>query len=578
MKKAAIKINESALIKNLRFAFSNAFTVVTELLQNGRRAGATQVDITIRKEGDENVLTVVDNGSGISDFQKLLTVAESGWDAETTAEESPFGMGFLSALFSARRVVVQSNGHTLDMDTEHMLSMQDVHILPVSEHLGQGTSVSLYGVSDKAIQEGVIGRLVRGFNITVTLNGVMLERPYALNDSFVQTSEGKLNLDMDKLLSQSHFSGVDINLFLQGFRVSEVAHWHSYVATIHLDPTKYFGRMPDRDKLVDEKSAYDKCFELVIGMAKAHLAEKFKEMTQEEFFSTYGSFIMSNALEFLNMSDTLLPACALSRPEGISKYSDRMTFEAGRNITREAIESGQVLLFTDKNYIEESVDELVWQFIYHNDNCYLVDKLPKGHWAKEYVLDEPEDDDNITLQAVNPGKQGELRGGYVATTVTLCDAVELTFSNGTCITVNNCCVFDPMHGIFAPVQKNGGIPSVATCLEVAEEYSCDDNFAEGEHDEDMDRLSRLISNLASQDFATAVAGAVAREDIALQDGVQGKQFLVRISSNPSSNYYDKKNNVNAVDFDLVMAKLGISAEDVEKAVSTVLAEKQQPQE
>ena len=49
---------------------------IIEILQNARRAGATEVRIT-NKDG---YVIVEDNGSGIADFQKLLDLGGSGWD------------------------------------------------------------------------------------------------------------------------------------------------------------------------------------------------------------------------------------------------------------------------------------------------------------------------------------------------------------------------------------------------------------------------------------------------------------------------------------------------------------------
>ncbi len=46
----AIRLNKRRLIENLRFAFPNRYSVVTELLQNARRAGATCVDLTYERE------------------------------------------------------------------------------------------------------------------------------------------------------------------------------------------------------------------------------------------------------------------------------------------------------------------------------------------------------------------------------------------------------------------------------------------------------------------------------------------------------------------------------------------------
>src|SRR5437764_11643083 len=70
-----------------------------EVLQNARRAGATSIQVTIEapKTGaDHCLVTVQDDGRGISDFQTLLTLGASDWSTATAAAEDPAGMGFYS--------------------------------------------------------------------------------------------------------------------------------------------------------------------------------------------------------------------------------------------------------------------------------------------------------------------------------------------------------------------------------------------------------------------------------------------------------------------------------------------------
>ena len=40
-----VRINEEGALRNQRYAFTNRFTLVCELLQNARRAGATCIEI-----------------------------------------------------------------------------------------------------------------------------------------------------------------------------------------------------------------------------------------------------------------------------------------------------------------------------------------------------------------------------------------------------------------------------------------------------------------------------------------------------------------------------------------------------
>ena len=78
-------INEACALRNQRYAFTDRFRLITELLQNGRRAGATRIDVA--HDPDSEVPRVIDDGHGIEDFQKFLTFNESGWDSSTVDEE-----------------------------------------------------------------------------------------------------------------------------------------------------------------------------------------------------------------------------------------------------------------------------------------------------------------------------------------------------------------------------------------------------------------------------------------------------------------------------------------------------------
>ena len=77
---------------------------IIEILQNARRAGATEVQITNHK----GLITVHDDGRGIEDFAKLLDLGNSGWDQSMEEAEDPAGVGVFCL---APREVEISSGH-----------------------------------------------------------------------------------------------------------------------------------------------------------------------------------------------------------------------------------------------------------------------------------------------------------------------------------------------------------------------------------------------------------------------------------------------------------------------------------
>lgn len=59
-------------------------------MQNSRRAGATELRFLVTEDPQDRTRSIVhiaDDGSGILDRDKLLYVAESGWDAHVVEKE-----------------------------------------------------------------------------------------------------------------------------------------------------------------------------------------------------------------------------------------------------------------------------------------------------------------------------------------------------------------------------------------------------------------------------------------------------------------------------------------------------------
>lgn len=97
------------LTKAQRFFSGSVHDRICELVQNARRAGATQVSVTCKpsptKEG-VYCICFSDNGPGVTDFNQLLTLGRSDWSIDTALSEDPAGAGFFS--LAPRDVLVQS--------------------------------------------------------------------------------------------------------------------------------------------------------------------------------------------------------------------------------------------------------------------------------------------------------------------------------------------------------------------------------------------------------------------------------------------------------------------------------------
>ena len=127
------KVSSRLLTKADRLFTGTIEGRIIELLQNARRAGATEVRITSKN----NNVTVEDNGSGIQDFQKLLDLGSSGWDERIEAGEDPAGVGLFSL---APRQITITSGNSKVVITKHGWTGTPVPVTQ-SENYVKGTAL-----------------------------------------------------------------------------------------------------------------------------------------------------------------------------------------------------------------------------------------------------------------------------------------------------------------------------------------------------------------------------------------------------------------------------------------------------
>lgn len=97
-------VNPRLLTKANRLFTGTLEGRIIEVLQNARRAGAANVEIS----NEDGMVTVHDNGPGIEDFSRLLDLGGSGWKDSLEASEDPAGVGVFC--LAPRAVTIRSNG------------------------------------------------------------------------------------------------------------------------------------------------------------------------------------------------------------------------------------------------------------------------------------------------------------------------------------------------------------------------------------------------------------------------------------------------------------------------------------
>jgi hypothetical protein len=167
------RVSPAILDKVNRLFRNDDAGVWVELLQNARRAGATTAQVHIEELKGDCKVSVTDDGSGIDNFQSLLTLGDSEWNAELSALEDPAGMGFFSLCHS--EVEVHSGHRRAILTPEVFLGRQDAEVVDVAENV-PGTTIRFTRPSSKAHLIAELERVAEFCPLSVTVDERALSR------------------------------------------------------------------------------------------------------------------------------------------------------------------------------------------------------------------------------------------------------------------------------------------------------------------------------------------------------------------------------------------------------------------
>lgn len=170
--------------------FSNRLSdIFIELLQNARRAGATEVDVTLEEKSQGTRIFFTDNGEGISDFGVLLKLGDSEWDPETDQKEDPAGMGFFALVHSG--VLVRSRGQEANIHKEGFLGREPIQLQKTEAGPALGTELTFMRPETVSQARDTLKQTVLFGDLTVRLDGEVVPREDFLKDAlYVRTIDG----------------------------------------------------------------------------------------------------------------------------------------------------------------------------------------------------------------------------------------------------------------------------------------------------------------------------------------------------------------------------------------------------
>lgn len=436
------KTDIGRLLSNIKATFSGTGTYIREALQNARRAGATRVEITAEAISDTECRIIFkDDGKGVDDFSALLSLAATGWDEATVAEESPFGMGFFSLIFAANQFVVSSGSQCVKGTQGEMFNQESLTLDPCLYTLGTNVELicdidmlDMFNDDDQNRPSRAFYKLVRGFGLPISVNGLLIERPYAENvlgdDAILCEGDfGKAYRASTGYSSRSFF-------FIQGFEV-DCSRQGGVPdgAVVHARNGVFEVRMPDRDALIKNAVNTDNLQRMRNATYSAVMKDHAAAGRWEKLWNNIWGLESSGLISLLNDCDyvpknLLLPASGWEFVNGTAYNIDEWDADISHETTLKDELGDARVISRDTAWNGLASRPVLAAYGFY----ILAVELDSNHWACKNKLNMPfgARNNEFSIEVVGKGDVTKsVNSPHIGNgKVRLCDSVKVTSSFG----------------------------------------------------------------------------------------------------------------------------------------------------
>lgn len=580
-----MQISQAEALNSLRDFFSSSDKFISEAIQNARRAGATTLKIDVEQNTqDENRTDVrfTDDGSGFTEesWSNLLTVFKSGWEDAVKSEEYAYGVGFASLVFSAKRLLIRSNGKLWVVDTEDAINGTELGEPADDEGASmRGVEIQLVNVNLSAeAVKSVVSHIAQYSSVEIHFNGELLTQKYSFpnlleNDSYnhYETDVGTFFIDWNTFLGNNSASIYTIlNLLVQEMPVSEYLHWKYGRRVILFANNTIKARLPDRDSLIDKEASMQRIADAYSDVVLRFLSKQVeaaaldnKKLTQ--LIERHLSLFCSHAPALLNSID-VFPTSSLVRIGQV----DLSICDEEFSLTQEELELddlgsylhkddlGKLLLFKEPD--RDGDEALMRDYLFSIGACVLEDNIPDEHWlsmaemkdlklkpvingaSKDKVIMEERHSilhvDTLSIEAQCKSRKGQV---HTLPTVDIDEATFIPFFSDWCDSedkyVNHCA--------FIEAQKDAGLSVSESAVVIPERAFADGTsvvaqtiidktvsffdpdtgyYSEDERTKDCDHLTATLSIYRGIDPAKALSGYIDNLPRSVKTLLSGNSF------------------------------------------------------
>lgn len=290
-----VKINVINEMKKLRQStYSNKYAWVKELIQNGQRANAKHINVTVTAD----TIIVEDDGIGCTDPETLFEKNVSGWNSNVVSNENPFGEGFFSTLMAANIIIVESVGFKCIFDVNRMFAENTTDVIEMEKNNRKsGFKVTLTNLlSDiyyyRVIQEFTdIGKYIKNPKIIVNENKVKYEglNPNT-NKPFIHYIDNDYFKGWIRPYSWRNDDWGDafVKCFAFDRLIKDSTKCSGVYGVIHFKPNAVNLRSPDREEFIFD-TLYDNAYNVFLDEVRKMYVKvvKFGTDVQIKNFETY---------------------------------------------------------------------------------------------------------------------------------------------------------------------------------------------------------------------------------------------------------------------------------------------------
>lgn len=517
-----LEINENNMVRVLRDTFSKNTNIFTEMIQNARRAGATKVYVDANP--DKRIITFIDDGEGIKDFQKLFTLAESGYSEEVVESENPFGLGFLSAVFRAKKIKIASGAYECEFKCKELLDGKSIGEPTKIDTPVSGTVLTLLFPKDINVLQllpETPTKLLSSFPLEVFINNTLYGGHTPNKDYLVETSIGVVDTTVIQGKSQVHLKDT-LELYYQYLPINPGRdsltrvgwkHSNTYRTLHNVDSMPLYlhndtkVRMPERDYILEpekiKKGSYI-LWNIILDQMKKDL----ESFTDKEFVLKWFNFIFQN-VTYIQRGSTIHAECKklfnnipvvtgvlFSTSELILPSSETMWDIESKDYsqdlyTKSDLEAKAIITLNDERQEDIHNVDLVLTQVLDGFLCN-IDKLDPDHWLCS--LSTPVTDktiESIILDNVIDKSLSFDIENYVKTVV-ITDNVTITFK-GSPVDISKYPVVVPDYIIIPAAHSAVYVEDIVMFMSNC--YGEWDTYQESIYDYLVNSLSDIIDRL-----------------------------------------------------------------------------------